>query len=158
EAFRDSWQVEHRSIRQMGESTLNDLFRELPIDEEGHLEFPGSPEVWMVAKGKSNSVQSADRRLKKLSRVTTPGGEEEIMLRLMRKEFSLNQSHVGSWQNLLAVVRVDAAREEPLDEASALMLAEKYSTTGGLYGYFTRLSGLGAEQYREIFSLAEKVR
>jgi hypothetical protein len=39
-----------------------------------------------------------------------------------------------------------------------LLLAEKFSSAEGLYGYFTRLPGLDAANYREIFTFAEKVR
>ena len=157
EVFRDSAQVEQKTARRVGSSSIEDLFRELPIDAEGHLEFPGSPEVWMVAKGKSSSVQSTGRRLRKLSRVTTPEVEDEILLRLIRNEYKDDRIRFGEWQNLLAVLRVDARRREPLDEESALILAEKFSSAASLYGYFAQLSGLEAKQYREIFTFVEKV-
>ncbi|MBS1854701.1 MAG: hypothetical protein JST11_05000 [Acidobacteria bacterium] len=158
EVFRDSAQVEQKTSRQMGSSSIEDLFRELPIDAEGHLEFPGAPEVWMVAKGKSGSVASTGRRLRKLSRVTTPEVEDEILLRLIRNEYKDDRIRFGAWQNLLAVMRVDAHHREGLDEESALMLAEKFSSAASLYGYFARLSGLEAKQYREIFTFVEKMR
>jgi hypothetical protein len=41
EVFRDSAQVEQKTARQVGSSSIEDLFRELPIDAEGQLEFPG---------------------------------------------------------------------------------------------------------------------
>jgi tetratricopeptide (TPR) repeat protein len=157
EVFRDSAQVEAKTARNVESASIEDLFRELPIDAEGHLEFPGAPEVWMVAKGKSNSVQTTDRRLKKLSRVTTPEVEDEILLHLIKSEYNQNHTRYGNWQNLLAVLRVDAVRTEPMDEASALLLAEKFSSAEGLYGYFTQLSGLEAKDYRGIFSFVEKM-
>ncbi len=158
EVFRDSTQAEAKRTRELGSASIEDLFRELPIDTEGHLEFPGSPEVWMVAKGKSASIQTTDRRLKKLSRITTPEVEDEILLRLIKGQYSQNHSHYGNWQNLLAVLRIDASRPEPLDEASALLLAEKFSSAEGLYGYFTQITGMQAGHYREVFSFVEKMR
>ncbi len=158
DVFRDSAQAQSKTSRKFGSASIQDLFRELPIDSEGELEFPGSPEVWMVAKGKSNSVQATDRRLKKVSRVTTPEVEDEILLRLIKGEYTQNHTLYGNWQNLLAVLRVDARHAEPLDEASALMLAEKFSSAEGLYGYFAELTGLQAPQYREIFGFVEKMR
>jgi tetratricopeptide (TPR) repeat protein len=158
EVFRDSAQVERRIGRTFGAASIEDLYREIPIDGEGRLEFPGSPEVWMLAKGKSGSVETTERRLKKLSRVTTPELEDEILLRLFKNSYRQTGATYSEWQNLLAVVRVDRVRPSPLDENSALLLAEKFSTAEGLYGYFSRLRGLEAANYREIFSFAEKVR
>jgi Flp pilus assembly protein TadD len=158
EAFRDSDQVGSRRTRVFGSASIEDLFRELPIDAEGRLEFPGGPEVWMVAKAKSDSVQTTERRLAKLSRVTTPEVEDEILLKLIDKDYGQNKVHYEAWQNLLAVLRVEEAQGEPLDENSALLLAEKFSSTQGLYGYFTELKGLKAAHYRAIFGFAEKVR
>ena len=158
EVFRDSDQVERKIGRTFGTASIEDLFREIPIDSEGRFEFPGGPEVWMVAKGKSGSVTTTERRLKKLSRVTTPELEDEILLRLLKNSYRQGGVKYEEWQNLLAVVRVDQVRRDPLDEGSALLLAEKFSSAEGLYGHFTRLRGLEAANYREIFSFAEKVR
>ena len=158
EVFRDSDQVEHKIGRTFGTASIEDLFREIPIDSEGRLEFPGGPEVWMLAKGKSGSVETTERRLKKLSRVTTPELEDEILLRLFKNSYRQTGTKYGEWQNLLAVIRVDQVHAGPLDENSALLLAEKFSSAEGLYGYFSRLRGLEAANYREIFSFAEKVR
>jgi hypothetical protein len=158
EVYRDSGQVEHKIGRTFGTASIEDLFREIPIDSEGRFEFPGGPEVWMLAKGKSGSVETTERRLKKLSRVTTPELEDEILLRLFKNSYRQAGVKYEEWQNLLAVVRVDQARGDPLDEGSALLLAEKFSSAEGLYGYFTRLRGLEVANYREIFSFAEKVR
>jgi len=158
EVFRDSDQVDRKIGRAFGTASIEDLFREIPIDTEGRFEFPGGPEVWMLAKGKSGSVETTERRLKKLSRVTTPEVEDEILLRLLKNSYRQGNVKYEEWQNLLAVVRVDQRRADPLDENSALLLAEKFSSAEGLYGYFTRLRGLEAANYREIFSFAEKVR
>jgi tetratricopeptide (TPR) repeat protein len=158
EVFRDSDQVDRKTGRTFGTASIEDLFREIPIDSEGRFEFPGGPEVWMLAKGKSGSVETTERRLKKLSRVTTPEVEDEILLRLLKNSYRQGGVKYEEWQNLLAVVRVDRMRGDPLDENSALLLAEKFSSAEGLYGYFTRLRGLEAANYREIFSFAEKVR
>jgi hypothetical protein len=49
----------------------------------------------MVAKRKSSSFQSAGRRLRKLSPVTTPEVEDEILLRLIRNEYKNNRIRFG---------------------------------------------------------------
>jgi Tfp pilus assembly protein PilF len=161
EVFRQSSQVEGRQSLSINSATIEDLFRELPLDPQGRILFPGGPAVWMVAKNQSSSVQSTERRLNKLSRVTTPDVEDDILLRLIRTEFSDKGSRVAAWQNFLAVVRVDAARTEaggdPLDEESALLLAEKYVANRGLYGYFAGLKALDAAHYREVLGFGEKI-
>ncbi|MCC6589905.1 MAG: hypothetical protein IT168_24645 [Bryobacterales bacterium] len=158
ESFRNSEQGQGKRARLFGMASLEDLFRELPIDADGRLELPGGPEVWMVAKNRSNSVAKTEKRLNKLSRVTTPEVEDEILLRLIADDYKQDNIRFEVWQNLLAVVRVEAARTEPLDENSALLLAENFVKTQSLYGYFTHLRRLTANHYREIFRFAGKLR
>ncbi len=158
EVFRQSTQIGGRQSRDYGSASLEDLFRELPLDEQGRMLFPGGPEVWLVAKNKSTSVASTDRRAGNLSRVATPEVEDDILLRLIHNEYEQTGTHMGAWENFLAVVRVEATRPEPLDSASALLLTEKYAADRGLYGYFAGLTALGAAQYREVLSFGEKVR
>ena len=157
EAFRDSEQVEAKRARVFGSESIQNLFRELPIDADGKVLFPGSPEVWLVARNNSSAVQNTERRLARLARVTTPEVEDEILLRLITKNYEESGKRYEAWQNLLAVVRVEAAHTQPLDEESALLLAEKFAAHEGLFGYFTQLGGLGKEHYREIFTFAEKL-
>ena len=78
-------------------------------------------------------------------------------LRLIRSEFSYQGSNQAAWQNFLAVVRAEAARPDPLDDASALLLTEKYTANRGLYGYFTGLTGSEAAHFREVLSFSEKI-
>ncbi len=158
EQFKDSVQGSNKFSRTFGSASIEDLLRELPIDEQGRMEFPGGPEVWMVAKTKSNSVDATQKRLKKLSRVTTPEVEDEILLDLIGKGYRQNRYQFEAWQNLLAAVRVETARGEPLDEISALLLGENFASTQGLFGYFSRLSALEGDHFREIFRLTGRIK
>ncbi|MEX2264108.1 MAG: hypothetical protein WD696_19295 [Bryobacteraceae bacterium] len=159
EAFRDSSQIEGKRTRDFASTPIHDLFRELPIDPEGRLLFPGGPKVWMVAKGQTpSSVERTEGRLRRLSRVTTPELEDEILLRLIKIEYMSGGKRLGAWQNFLAVARVEAARSRPVDQTSALLLAENFAANEGLYAYFARMSALEAEHYREIFRLINKLR
>ena len=155
--FRQSAQVGGRQSLNIDSASIEDLFRELPLDSDGRILFPGGPEVWLVAKNQSSTVQATDRRLKKLSRVTTPDVEDDILLQLIRTEFVEHGSRLAAWQNFLAVVRIEAARPEPLDAASALLLTEKFVANRGLYGYFTELTALDADDFREVLSFSEKI-
>jgi len=38
-----------------GYSTFSEFLRSVPLDHENHVEFPGSPEVWAVAKGRAGN-------------------------------------------------------------------------------------------------------
>jgi hypothetical protein len=58
----------------------------------------------------------------------------------------------------LAVVRVDEHRPEPLDENSALLLAQHYTEDGAAYPYFATLTGLGQKQFEQFFALSEALR
>ena len=155
--FRQSTQVGGRQSVSIDSASIEDLFRELPLDSDGRILFPGGPEVWLVAKNQSSTVQATDRRLKKLSRVTTPDVEDDILLQLIRTEFNNHGNRLAAWQNFLAVVRIEAARPEPLDAASALLLTEKFVANRGLYGYFTGLTALDADDFREVLSFSEKI-
>ncbi len=158
DVFRQSTQIGGRQSRDYGSASIEDLFRELPLDGQGRILFPGGPEVWLVAKNKSSSVASTDRRAGNLSRVATPEVEDDILLRLIRNEYGQTGTHMGAWENFLAGVRVEASRPEPVDSASALLLTENYSADRGLYGYFAGLTALGAAQFREVLSFGQKVR
>jgi tetratricopeptide (TPR) repeat protein len=158
DVFRQSAQVGGRQSASIDSASIEDLFREMPLDSEGRILFPGGPEVWLVAKNQSSTVQAIERRLKKLSRVTTPDQEDDILLQLIRTDFNEQGNRLAAWQNFLAVVRIEAARPEPLDAASALLLTEKFVANRGLYGYFTGLTALNADHFREVLSFSEKIQ
>lgn len=49
-------------------TTVFEFFRDIPLTEDGHVRFPGSPEVWMVVKGQSTSTSRNEKLLRKASR------------------------------------------------------------------------------------------
>jgi len=164
QAFSQSSQVEARLSRDVTLSSIEELFRELPIDQAGHVLFPGGPEVWRRAKynppsldAKSPPAVRPKPNNVRLTRVTTPEMEDEILLRLIRNEYVHKGTTLGEWQNFLAVVRVESARPEPLDEASALLLAENYAGHRCVYGFLPDLTALDAAQYRDVLRLDEKI-
>ncbi|HEY4361960.1 MAG TPA: hypothetical protein VGN17_13365, partial [Bryobacteraceae bacterium] len=86
---------------------------EVPLDPEGGVAFPGSAEVWMVAKGQA-SIAGAAGRLKKLSKAVVPDDEDKILLRMAHTR----HKNVSELDSFLAVARIDSHRPEKLDEAS----------------------------------------
>jgi len=136
------------------ESDLLDVFQNLPLTAEGQVRFPGSPEVWMVAKGQGYSTGLQ----KKLNKAVAPDVEDEILLRLAKTEYKPMRATRTELDNFLGVARVDAFRRTPLDETSALKLAQHYAAYQAVYPHFTRLTALDAAGFDAFFAVAGKLR
>lgn len=156
ELFRESADVARGGDKAAQASPFLEFLREVPLDSDLRVLFPGSPEVWMVAKGKS-STEHATKLVKKLSRVTAPDQEDEILLRILRTHYSSSLIKTAESQNFVAVVRVDRHRDDPLDDTSALLLAQHYSVAGSTYPYFASLTALGAPQFTRYFALVDQM-
>ena len=89
-----------------------------------------------------------------MAKVAAPDEEDEILLRLARTKYKATQSELD---NFLAVVRIDAHRSDPLDEASALLLADHYPRSHAIYPYFASLTELSYEDFESFFMMAEKL-
>ena len=157
ELFRDSRDVAQGAEKQAQSSGFIEFLREIPLDPEGRVLFPGSPGVWMLAKGNSSSITKTAKMVKKLSRVTVPDEEDEILLRLARTRYSTVYDKNSESDNFIAVARIDAHRDDPLDDSSALLLAQHYVAYHSLYPYFSTLTGLGAPQFQTFFGFLEQL-
>ena len=158
ELFRDSTEMVAGAEKGSRSFSFTSFLREVPIDSELRVLFPGSPEVWTLAKGNSSSASKTAKMVKKLSRVTAPEQEDEILLRLAKTRYKLAQENQSELDHFVAAVRIDRHRSEPLDEASALLLAQNYGLQKAFYPYFAVLTGLGREQFEHFFALAEQWR
>src|SRR4029077_17465643 len=49
--FAATQEMQRRSAT--GYSPFSEFLRSVPLDPDNHVEFPGSPEIWAVAKGRS---------------------------------------------------------------------------------------------------------
>ena len=158
ELFKDAPEVQRSTSKHIVSGSFVQFLSEVPLASDGNVDFPGSPETWMVAKGQSHSMEHTAKMMKKLKRVAAPDVEDEILLRLARthyKDLSVDRSELD---NFLAVVRIDEHRTDPLDEASALLLAQHYAEDGTAYPYFAILTGLGQKQFEQFFVLADTLR
>ena len=97
----------------------------------------------MVAKGQSHSIEHTAKMIRKLKRVAAPDVEDEILLRLARTRYIESSERHSELDNFLAVAHIDEHRTDPLDEASALLLAQHYAEDGAAYPYFAILTGSG---------------
>lgn len=148
-------QMKVRPFGQFRESGLQRMLRSVPLDENGHIDFPGSPEVWTVAKGRSSAEAGTAKLLKKVRKAAAPDLEDSVLARMAGTQYKENNVRISELDNFLAVSSVDAHRMEPMDEESALLLAQSYANFAPLYPYLTDLRTLTATDYRQIFAAFE---
>ena len=137
--------------------SFTEFLREVPLTD-GSVDFPGGPEVWLVAKGQSHSAAATQSLLKKAHKAVAPDVEDEILLRLAGARYNDRAEQISELDNFVAAVRIDRAREESLDDESALMLAQNYGAFRNFYPYFTSFTSLTAKDYRAFFDFADKLK
>lgn len=140
------------------DSAFAQFLRSVPLDSDGHVDFPGAPEVWTVAKGHSSADTQMAKMMKKVSKAAAPELEDELLLRLAQTRYKENASRHTELENFLAVARIDLHRAKPLDEPSALLLAQNYADFSSTYPYLTEITGLGYSDYLQFFNAVERVR
>ncbi len=155
ELFRDAPETRRSPSRRIQAGPFAEFLAEVPLDRDGNLDFPGSPEVWMVAKGQSDDVA---KMLKQVKRAAAPEVEDQILLRLAGTRYKKAGVVQGELDNFLAVVRIDSHRAQPLDQASALYLAQHFDDDEAVYPYFAALTGLKEKQFQEFFELSDAMR
>ncbi len=154
--FSDSAEGQ-RASREVRNTSFTDFLRDIPLDPAGHVGFPGSAEVWMVAKGAARSGGGIAKMLKKVSRAAAPDQEDEILVRLATTRYRQEAQGLTEVDNFLAVSRIDAHRSEPLDDEAALLLAQHYSAWSAVYPHLTTLTGVSAAGLRSFFAALDKV-
>ncbi len=157
EVFRESPDVAQGAARSSQSSSFLEFLREIPLDTDLHVLFPGSPEVWLLAKGKS-STAGATKMVKKLARITAPDQEDVILIRILRTRYMSTGAKMSESDNFVAVVRIDRQRDDPLDDTSALLLAQHYAIAGSTYPYFASLTELSGTQFTRYFALIDQLQ
>jgi tetratricopeptide (TPR) repeat protein len=157
ELFKDSGEIAAGPERPARSVSFTEFLRETPLDADLHVLFPGGPEVWTLAKGNSSSVAQTGKLVKKLSRITAPEQEDEILDRLARTHYTVRNEKLSELDNFVAVVRIDRHRREPLDESSALLLAQNYVADKPVYPYFAALTDLAPPHFEHFFTLMERL-
>jgi tetratricopeptide (TPR) repeat protein len=138
-------QMKVRPYGEFQESGFQRMLRSVPLDEDGHIEFPGSAEVWTVAKGTSSDEHHTAHLMKKVRKAATPEVEDAVLARLTETQYKEKNAHLSELDNFLAVSSIDLHRKEPMDEESALLLAQKYAEYAAIYPYLTDLRTLTVE-------------
>jgi hypothetical protein len=142
--FAESDEIRGGFSRFISETTFTDFFRSVPLDDEGHVDFPGSGEVWTVAKGHSSGESQTAKMMKKVSKALAPDVEDELLLRMAKTRYKDKIARHSELENFLAVARIEAHRAKPMDEQSALLLAQSYTEFSSAYPYFTDITELGS--------------
>jgi hypothetical protein len=143
--------------RRQGRAIL-DFPARLPIRPDGRVAFPGSSKIWMAAAPESRTNRDSGGSLPDRSRITSPEVEDEILLRLARSGSGGEQVDLSQLASLLAIAWVDAHRKEPLDEASAILLAHEYARLQWAWPYLASFTGLGSEDLSALVHLERRFR
>jgi len=156
--FAESEQTRHGLSAFAYDSAFAQLLRFVPLDFEGHVDFPGAPEIWTVAKGHSSADAQMAKMMKKVSKAAAPDLEDELLLLLAQTRYKESAFHHTELENFLAVARIDLHRAKPLDEPSALLLAQNYIDFSSAYPYLTEITGLSYSDYLQFFNVVERVK
>lgn len=156
--FAESEQSRHGSSALAYDSPFAQFLRFVPLDSNGHVDFPGAPEIWTVAKGHSLADAQMAKMMKKVSKAAAPDLEDELLLRLAQTRYKDSAIHHTELENFLAVARIDLHRVKPLDEPSALLLAQNYIDFSSVYPYLTEITGLSYSDYLQFFNAMERVK
>lgn len=141
--------------RMVRESPILTLFRELPLEEDGSVRFPGGPQVWQVARGVSDVSRIA--RLERKAQRARPAEEEEILERMARERYREGRQRFSQLENFLMVVRMEEALGRRLEPREALILTQQFSRYEWGYPLLTALSGLGEKELLAFFAWAESL-
>ena len=134
------------------------LARELPLDKDGSVLFPGSERVWMILRGGTENVSDVQKLIQRANRFRTPDAEDEILLDMLDRYYDAGFSRKFSLiQNFLAVVRIDAHRHQPMDETMALTLAQNYAKYQSAFPYFAEFTELTGSQTAAFFQAAKRL-
>jgi len=139
-------------------TSLAELMSSIPLDAEGHLDFPGSPEVWGVAKGKSADASKISKMMRAVGKTTTADEEDTVLLRLADTHYKVKYETHSELDNFLAVSHLDAHRVQPLDEESALLLAQRYGEYWPTYSYFNDLRSIDLAGFKSFFDLLDAIK
>ncbi len=138
-------------------ASFAEFLRDIPLNADGSVDFPGSAEVWTVARGESKSSDKSEKMLRKVRKAVAPDVEDEILIRIASTRYKVGADRTTELDNFLAVARIDAHRSEPLDEESALLLAQNLIAFGSFYPYFSVFPDLTAADFKAVFALGARL-
>jgi len=130
---------------------FRDLAHELPLDDRGNIRFPGSVRLWLGVKGEADVARQLPGRLHDVSRKVVPEIEDEVLLRMLDTRCDVDGAQFNQIEIFLALVRLESHRREPLDEPSALLLADNYPRYREVFPFFASLPDPSFGEFASFF-------
>lgn len=153
--MKDAPEWDGRPDRMVRESPIVALFRELPLNTDGSVRFPGGAQVWQVARGASglDRIQRLERRAQRAK----PAEEEEILERMARERYGVHHERFSQLENFLMVARIEQALGRDLEPREALILSQQFARHEWAYPLLLSLPGLGEKEFLAFFAWAESL-
>ena len=136
---------------------FRNLLRELPLDSEGRVHFPGSARVWTVPRGWSGRPEEIQDSAGLATPVVSPGSEDEILLRLPLEEHQFGMKKYSRAENFLAVVHLERHWEHPMAEEAALLLSRSFPKYREIFPYLASLPKPSTRQLQRFFQAARNI-
>ncbi len=140
------------------DTSFSRFMRSVPLDDNGHVIFPGSPGVWLVAKGTRADDKRISTLQKKASQVASAAVEDSILSRIAETQYGVAGLKSSELDNFLAVALLNAHLKEPMDDQAAILLAQHYAECWPLYVYFSDLPQVNHIGLPNYFSILDQIR
>jgi tetratricopeptide (TPR) repeat protein len=134
-------------------SPIAEFFRDVPLDADGSVHFPGGIQVWQVARGESD-LSRVDKLARKASKAM-PADEDALLPRIAKSRYEASSERISQLENLIAVARIEVALGRPLEPREALILSQKFGGFEWAYPFFTLLPGLEENHFELFFGWVE---
>lgn len=153
--LKDSPEWDGKGARLVRHSPMLALLRELPLEPDGSVRFPGGAQVWQVARGASDldRISRLERRAKRVR----PAEEDEILERMARERYGVERDRFSQLENFLMVARVEAALGRALEPREALILSQQFARYAWAYPFLIALPSMGEKEFLSFFGWAEKL-
>ena len=133
------------------------LVRELPLDGQGRVRFPGSARVWTVSHGWSGRPDEIPTSAGLAAPAVSPEAEDEILLRMPLVEYQFSMKKYSLAENFLAVVHLERHWDHPMSEEAALLLSRHYPKYREIFPYLASLPRPSTQQLQRFFQAARNV-
>ena len=130
---------------------FEEMLRQLPLDAQGHIDFPGGPDVWRVSRAAANGA----RPVGSLRQPSSAAEEDEILLPLLAARHNRNTQQSPLVEAFLGLVRLQRHRHQPMDELLAALLLQKHSQYQHLFPYLASLPELTISEIALLFEAAK---
>lgn len=136
---------------------FRNMVRELPLNGERRIRFPGSARVWSVSHGWSGRPDEIPGSTGLAAPTVSPEAEDEILLRLPLVEYQFGMKKYSMVENFLAAVHLERHWDRPMAEEAALLLSRHYPKYREIFPYLASLPQPSTQQLQRFFEAARNV-